>query len=274
MKATKEIIEKLRDQYSPEGSNLRKAQNRLLEMMVWFDSLMRDNNIPYYLDYGTLLGAVRHKGFIPWDDDVDVSIPYNYYARAIEIIRKTNHPHFVLQDKKSDKYYFDKWDRIRDVNSQYCVSPHEHGFNMHNLKKYKGLQIDLFPCDDKVNNKLQIFFSKCNISRGIVNRYGVSTGTIIIANLLFRVEIFVCKCFRLLTSRKEKITQTYGMRFYNGKTHKKNDVFPLGEIVFENHLFLAPNNPEAILNDYYGDYTQLPEESELNGHNVSEIKMW
>ena len=274
MKATKEIVEKLRDQFSPDGSNLRNAQNRLVEMMVWFDSLMRENNIPYYLDYGTLLGAVRHNGFIPWDDDVDVSIPYDFYKKATQIIREANHPQFVLQDKKSDKYYYDKWDRIRDVNSQYCVSPHEHGFKMHNLKRYKGLQIDLFPCDDRVNNRLQLFFSKMNVSRGFINKYGVSSFKILIANFLYSAECLICRCFRFFTPQKDHITQSYGIRFYDGRGHKKSDVFPLRDIIFENHRFLAPHNYDAVLKDYYGDYMQLPDESELNGHNVSEIKMW
>ena len=145
---------------------------------------------------------------------------------------------------------------------------------MHNLKKYKGLQIDLFPCDDKVNSKLQLLFSKGNIARGYLNKFGVKKLNYLIALILFSTENLLCKLFRTLTPRKSYVTQTYGMIFYGGKSHSKNDIYPLREIPFEGHLFYVPNNVDSVLKDYYGDYMQIPDESELNGHNVSEIKMW
>ena len=62
----------LREKYSPDGSTLRKAQLRMLEMLKFIDGVCKDNGIEYWIDYGTLLGAARHGGFIPWDDDTDI----------------------------------------------------------------------------------------------------------------------------------------------------------------------------------------------------------
>ena len=64
----------LNEKYNPEGSQLRKAQLRMLELLVFIDEVCRKNDIPYWLDSGTLLGAMRHGGFIPWDDDADICI--------------------------------------------------------------------------------------------------------------------------------------------------------------------------------------------------------
>jgi len=65
----------LREKYNSDDSILRKAQLRMLGMMVYVDKLCRENHLSYWLEGGTLLGAVRHKGFIPWDDDVDIYMP-------------------------------------------------------------------------------------------------------------------------------------------------------------------------------------------------------
>jgi len=72
--------EELREKYNPDGSELRHAQLRMLEMLSFLDKVCTENKITYWIDDGTLLGAVRHGGFIPWDDDVDVAMPLDDYS--------------------------------------------------------------------------------------------------------------------------------------------------------------------------------------------------
>ena len=71
---TGETSEELKEKYNPDGSDTRRAQLRMLEMLHFIDDICKKNNIEYYINSGTLLGAVRHGGFIPWDDDLDICI--------------------------------------------------------------------------------------------------------------------------------------------------------------------------------------------------------
>ena len=80
------LQEKLRSQYNPDDSPLRTLQLQMLDILIEFDRICKKHNIRYWLDAGTLLGAVRHGGFIPWDDDLDFFMtPDNYEKFAIKI---------------------------------------------------------------------------------------------------------------------------------------------------------------------------------------------
>lgn len=95
----------LRAKYNPDGSNLRKMQLRMLEMLKYIDSICRENDIKYWLSSGTCLGAVRHGGFIPWDDDADIEMLASDYRKLEKILRSSSRD-FVLQDyKKLFKIY-------------------------------------------------------------------------------------------------------------------------------------------------------------------------
>ena len=79
----RDIQEQFKKQYNPEGSILRRAQYRMLEMLSFIDDVCVKNNIKYWIDSGTLLGARRHGGFIPWDDDVDICMPREDYVNNV-----------------------------------------------------------------------------------------------------------------------------------------------------------------------------------------------
>lgn len=77
--------EALRAKFNPDGSNLRKMQLRMLDMLKYIDKICREHNIKYWLSSGTCLGAVRHGGFIPWDDDCDIELLRKDYKKLIKI---------------------------------------------------------------------------------------------------------------------------------------------------------------------------------------------
>ncbi|MCS2388708.1 LicD family protein [Bacteroides thetaiotaomicron] len=95
-----ETNEELRAKYNPEGSDLRRAQLRMLDMLLYLDKVCKENEITYWLAAGTCLGAVRHGGFIPWDDDIDIFMMENEYKKLIDLILSNPHPQFKIQIKK------------------------------------------------------------------------------------------------------------------------------------------------------------------------------
>lgn len=86
---TDTLQNELRERYNPDGSILRKQQLRMLEMLQYIDFVCKKHNIRYWLCSGTLLGAVRHGGFIPWDDDVDIEMLREDYKRLVRILKRT-----------------------------------------------------------------------------------------------------------------------------------------------------------------------------------------
>ena len=76
----------LRQRFNPDGSLLRRQQLRMLEILVEIDKICQHHQIPYWLSSGTLIGAVRHNGFIPWDDDLDIEMMRSDYLRLMDIL--------------------------------------------------------------------------------------------------------------------------------------------------------------------------------------------
>ena len=81
-----EMNEELRARFNPEGSLLRRQQMRMLEILLEVDKICKRHNIPYWLSSGTLIGAMRHDGFIPWDDDLDIEMMRTDYLRLMKVL--------------------------------------------------------------------------------------------------------------------------------------------------------------------------------------------
>ena len=151
---TGETDESLKSEYNPEGSDLRRAQLRMLEMLVFLDRICKENNLEYILGDGTLLGAVRHGGYIPWDDDLDVYMPAGDINRLAKIVNSGDYD-FVVQTHQSDKGFVRQCAVLRDLKSEYIKSEF-----VHNQRKYRGLQIDLFQYGFGVNGSLKHLIHK------------------------------------------------------------------------------------------------------------------
>ena len=118
-------------------NELQKCQ---LEILKEFIRICKDNNLQYYLVGGTCLGAVRHKGFIPWDDDIDVAMPRDDYDKFITLQDQMKKPYFI-QTYKSDKNYIYNFAKVRDSSTTFV----ENFFACSQMNH--GVWIDVFPLD-------------------------------------------------------------------------------------------------------------------------------
>lgn len=263
---TGETSESLKELYNPEGSDLRQAQLRMLEMLEYFDLTCKQAGVRYRIQAGTVLGAVRHRGFIPWDDDVDVVVPKADYKKLCKYMELHPHPQFVLQSKKNDKYYYNFWNTLRDTHSEYIQDDYSH-----NAKKYRGLQIDVF-CFE--SGGITILGHIAAYVTWLNQKYFIGRNTFA-AELVYCFQKYILHpFFRLLSymfGNKEMYMHAYGNTSYY--LMPASALFPYKPILFEGRLFMGPANPDLFLKQMYGDYMNLPAPSKRNPHRAK-WKIW
>lgn len=124
------------------GEDFRRMQLLELDMLIEFDRVCRENNIKYSIISGTLLGAVRHKGFIPWDDDADIAMLREEYEKFKSVTNKINKDICFFQDHDTEKEYIWGYGKLRRTGTTY-IRP---GQEKQNFKT--GVYIDILPLDD------------------------------------------------------------------------------------------------------------------------------
>ena len=108
-----------------------------LEILAYIDSFCKKNNISYFINYGTLLGAVRHKGFIPWDDDIDISMDREHYNMFIEKFNQDSSKYKILS-LDTDKAYFNNFIKVVDTTTKIVDNRNYKTFSC-------GVCFDIFP---------------------------------------------------------------------------------------------------------------------------------
>lgn len=270
-----------------ENETLRKVQMVQLELLLEFDRICKKHDIPYQLFAGTLLGSVRHKGFIPWDDDIDLAILRKDYNRFLEIVPKELDERYFLQTYETDKEYYKQSGRLRRNNTLMLQELYE-PFDIHH-----GIPISLMPID---NIKPDSFFGKAhrvlyqtlynnlwrlNNARAIENcqrEENLKKKTV--RYILHGVSKFIPKS---LTDRLHEKAATlysneeteYVSHLTNGATKKRFHAYKMkrrdfydtipGE--FEGHHFPIPRNYEEVLSNLYGDWQKLPSEEDREPHH-------
>ena len=269
-------------------NSLREIQLVQLEIMIAFDRICKKHDITYQLFAGTLLGAVRHKGFIPWDDDVDVCMLRPEYDRFLEIAQQELDPDYFVQNTYTDPEYYNIFTRIRK-NGTFFDQPTYQEFNFH-----KGIFIDIFPLDNLPGNwfrrvaktrslaLLRFFHRKFNKLRKIENVTKVKNP---LKRLLKHLGHFVaCRVSNAFMTRlQDAICVRHNRKETALVTHltdgalrnrwfqyrmKRTDVLDSIMLEFEGHDFPAPRNYDFILRQIYGDYLQLPPEEERFPHHL------
>lgn len=257
-------------------SDIYELQKKLLTVLVDFDRFCTENNIIYSLDGGNLIGAIRHKGFIPWDDDIDVQMDRENYNRFKSLYQ--NNEKYTLQKDTID--YPLQFSKLRANNTTFIE-------DIKYRKKYKnihqGIFIDIFPVDKvsekKLSASLQVIFSNILISQSLFLR-GISYNHTTSKKLLFIYISLVFLPFRKLmlkyvskfnTSAKAK----YFCSFYGGakKIYQSIDNYipPLDRLPYETFEFPVIKNYEKYLTDLYGDFMKIPSMEEIQ-YKIHAIK--
>lgn len=254
-------------QYNGEGTTLRKVQLRLVDMLVEIDKICRKHNIQYWLDCGTLLGAVRHGGFIPWDDDLDISMPTSDYKRFLEIAPKELPDSLFFQSKQTEPYWPRDYVRVRDNNSLFITKNDDFSKNYH-----KGLFVDVFEIVPypSVNHKLQKFFFRWyRKTEWFFYCKQDITPKNVIAAITFPIIRAGLDCFWSLLSIGKKNKYGY-YKSYNvlGVSFSEDLLYPLKDIQFEGHMFLGPADPDRYLRILFDEYMILPPKDKRSSHMV------
>ena len=248
--------QQLRERYNPDGSLLRQGQLRMLDILKVVDGICRAHGIRYWLSSGTLLGAVRHGGFIPWDDDLDIEMLREDYLRLLPILREELPPNFMLHDKVTDKDYPHLYAKVRDKYS--CIEE-KYVFR----SKHKGCFIDIFPLERspyplfRIANRLYVNLCHPAVYRYSRRLYGLNHA------LLTQVVFPVFRRWVSAFHPKSDYHHTLGMIY---KAERKcEEIFPLSEVTFEDATFYAPHDAHGYLSRMFGNYMRLPEDIEVHG---------
>ena len=261
---TGETAEQLKATYNPDGSTLRAVQERLLDMLLYLDKVCKTINVPYRLDGGNVLGALRHDGFIPWDDDLDVAIEEKHYKRLCDYLKTHPHPRYVLQSTETDKGSLRFWCTIRDTKSEYI---HRRPISLNDAFKYRGLQIDLFSMHRK-----QIPF--LHRAADIFYRYTVMKiigHSFFLAKLCFDIQRYIIHPVFYFISRIFGNSNMYMFAYGTPFKYRfpKDVVLPYKNMNYEGHAFPGPANPEEYCAIHYGpNYGDLPDKDHRNHHDV------
>lgn len=265
------LQKKLRERYNPDGSALRKAQLRMLDMLSFLDKICSEHNLTYWLSGGTFLGAVRHGGFIPWDNDTDICMPREDMIKLEKILsqEKYNDFQFQLQCASSDPGFFEYWDVLRDTKSEYLIDA-----KIHQRRKYKGIQVDIFPVERGINPNFSKIARWLNIRmNGRWAKRNIPNAILSIPDFLIRRVIF--PTFRIFKDKSnlDRLHYGYGQPWLG--YYDSNQVFPLSEYKFEDKTFKGPANYDAYLTRLYGNWNSLPPENNRSqATHTSNIKFY
>lgn len=263
---------------------LRKAQELMLILLKKFAKICDDNDIHYFLDSGTLLGAIRHNGFIPWDDDIDVGMLRKDYDKFCQVLMTYKDENIVLQNFETDSGFGFSFSKLVLKNTKWIEK-----FAMNTNRDYEGIFLDIFPFDKvpnddkqirkiyKINNFYKaILFAKLGYNPGIKKPF---------KRFLFALLKFFSKFFsvKALQNKQVKLCTKYnylennylvtefGGTFYeslNPESFYKETC----KHRFEDDYFNIPKQYDRVLTHMYGDYMTPPVDPTYK-HEILEFDM-
>ncbi len=250
---------------------LREIQKIESDILSHIDIFCKEHNIKYYLTYGTLIGAIRHKGFIPWDDDIDICMLRDDYNKFIEEYGRNNdEPYQILSIYNDPLYYYDTA-RVVDTRTTICID----GL-IHNPSE--GLWIDIFPLDNipKYNiflRGLVFFLTACRVL-SVYTRYPSNKHSLIFYPIWYISKKigprFFLNIIERIVSRKGNsgVVGYFCSEMWPRDWIKKEWCENPVQVLFEGKQYPTFSHYDDILNSIYGDYMTLPPEEKRTPHPI------
>ena len=254
----------LRSQFNPDGSAIRNIQIKLLSLLRELDAICKANNITYTLSSGSCLGAIRHNGFIPWDDDLDVEMSLKDYRKLRSIINNDSSSPFVVQDRSNDPGYYFQFGKLKRKDGTLRQNEPD-GFDRD--YKWHGEFIDLFimtPSNSRFLHRAGYQFTKLAALRRFIRRpwlqkvYGFVVGGTVY-NLILPLLDAIGRI-----SAGQRLRHKMGGTFHAPRY--ANELWPATTHQFEDIQIPVPGNADAYLRHIFGNYMQLPDLTKLPRH--------
>ncbi len=258
------------------SEKIAKLKTIEVDILKEFISVCDKLHLKYYIIAGTLIGAIRHKGFIPWDDDIDVAMPREDFEKFIIHGQELLPSHLFLQTNKSDPEFVFNYAKIRNSNTTFIEESNR------NCHINSGVFIDIFVLDNfpkgKLRRKFILFKDKVYLTAigKVFYRKSVSKGLRLrqkITDLLFSSPYTA-------RDKREKYIRSFKK---SGLVHNFSSIYSEKEIVpwewygegvsvnFEGIKVNAPAEYDLLLRHIYGDYMKLPPEEKRVSHHITDV---
>lgn len=260
-----------------ENEKISRLHEALIFLLDEVDRLCRANNIRYFLDSGTALGAIRHGGFIPWDDDADVGMLRDDYDRFIRVAKEQLGSQFFLQTYETDEGYLKFNAKIR-LNGTFFPERLNTGKNLH-----QGIFIDIFPFDF-TSDKQDVAVKETKSIRRIYKLWMLRNNSSVNDNALRRI---VRKCSKIIpqkwiraeyTGICSKYQRTNTLTCYSYKMNddhflyfKSSDLSDVIDVDFAGRKYMLMSGYDNYLRTMFGDYMSLPPVEKRVSHLEGDI---
>lgn len=261
-----------------EAEALRRLHEIEIDILKEIMRVCQENDLTMFIDWGTLLGAMRHGGFIPWDDDIDISMPRKDYERFLEIAPSQLAEGYFLQHFSTEEKSPTYWAKVRRDGTVF-VEDYAKDIPIH-----QGVFVDVMPYDatpeepamQEKHRKKIAFWEQVYIAKD-VSRTMTRTGMRKLLGMVLRsgLHLLLRPVPKAWLYRKlDRVLRQYegrGSRYMaticTAKgVRRMDEVFPVKQAKFEDIMVPVPNQPERLLEQAYGDYMQLPPEEQRVGH--------